>query len=88
MRVLLAAALWREDRGAWPERLDDLRDLLGGELPQDPFRPDRGPLTLTRRGAELRVYSWGRDARDDGGKGLPWGARGAPDLIGSLRAPD
>ena len=65
-RLAILASEYREDRGHYPERLED---LLGKELaavPVDPF--SGGPYRYVRRGGIRLIYSIGRNGVDDGGK--------------------
>jgi hypothetical protein len=61
----LAAELFRRRHGRWPETLDELvPDFLPG-VPLDPF--SNQPLRMTSKTDEFKVYSVGRDGKDDNG---------------------
>ncbi|HBP16559.1 MAG TPA: hypothetical protein DEA08_02035, partial [Planctomycetes bacterium] len=64
-RVLVAAHLYRCEHGRFPARLEELRALLGGNLPADLF--GEGPLRLffDERSDELRCSSVGPNGVDE-----------------------
>ena len=54
-RVALAVMEYKQANGAWPESLNSIRDLFGGELPGDPY--SGGDFQYQRAGGEVRLYA-------------------------------
>ncbi len=74
--ALLALALhaWRQDKGDWPETLDELTPAYIDAIPIDPTSGE--PLGYLRDDAFPRIYAAGIDWADNGGAyapGDPWG---------------
>jgi hypothetical protein len=65
MRVAVAAARYRADKGSLPKNLDDLVPQYLAVVPQDPF--DGKPLKMARKDGAAVFYSVGRNFKDDGG---------------------
>jgi hypothetical protein len=68
----LALLRFKEDKGVFPDRLDEL--IKAGyikELPQDPYND--GPLTYKKADDNFILYSFGADFDDDGGTYSIWG---------------
>jgi hypothetical protein len=64
--VELAILCYRDDHGAWPDRLDE---LVPDYLPQVPLDPLSGtPLVYRVTGDDYLLYSVGTDRQDNGGK--------------------
>ena len=66
VRTVLALKLWQEEKGAFPDTLEEL--VAGGYLdglPMDPYSD--GPLRYQRRDDDFILYSVGEDFHDDGG---------------------
>ena len=63
----LALRLYEVDHGARPGSLSDLVPEYLPTLPLDPFDPAARSLQYLPEGAGARLYSVGKDGRDDGG---------------------
>jgi hypothetical protein len=63
--VALAAEHFRQVRGRWPARLDELVPEFLTAVPRDP--QDLQPLRLARLADGIAIYSVGPDGKDDGG---------------------
>jgi len=66
LRVNVALRRFRTDRGAYPERLDELVPDYLKELPPDPFTGQ--PFRYRREDDGWTLYSLGSDQEDDGGE--------------------
>jgi hypothetical protein len=69
MRLLIAdtaIGLFQEDRGRWPETLEELCPEYLAAVPLDPYAGQ--PLIYRRDGDGFVLYSVGSDLKDDGGK--------------------
>jgi hypothetical protein len=64
-RLGVAAHLYREKNGHFPEKLNDLTPDFIPSLPTDPY--DGKPMKLKRTDHGIVVYSVGPDMVDDGG---------------------
>ncbi len=91
----LALRGFRIERGALPDRLNQLTPEFLQELPIDPFDPKGDPLRHIRTDDGYVLYSIGADGDDDGGRRLArdesgwWDPRGDGDLrLDQLFAPD
>lgn len=63
-----AVERFRLAEGTLPPKLENLVPQYLNEVPVDPFRPDRGPLSFRVEADEAYViYSWSKDRQDDGG---------------------
>jgi hypothetical protein len=69
-RLGVAAYLYREKSGHWPEKLADLVPEFIPSLPPDPF--DGKPIRLKRTAHGMVVYSVGPDLVDNGGTPIDW----------------
>jgi len=68
----IAILRYKEDKGSFPESLDQL--VSAGylkQLPMDPYSD--GPLVYRRQGSDFMLYSLGEDFDDDGGVHSRWG---------------
>lgn len=63
----LALRVYQLQRGAMPDRLEQLTSGFLAEIPVDPFDPDGGPLRYIRTDSGHVVYSIGSDGTDNGG---------------------
>lgn len=65
--VLLALHLFKAEKNAWPEKLEELTPKLIVRLPKDPYSGK--PLIYRRSadGADFKLYSVGEDQKDEGG---------------------
>jgi hypothetical protein len=63
--VGLALERYRDEKGRWPDRLDELAPAYLKPVPLDPF--DGRPLRFKRLPDGVLVYSVGPDEQDDGG---------------------
>jgi hypothetical protein len=66
LTVLLALERHRQEKGAWPGKLEELAPKHLSAVPLDPY--DGKPLRYRRLADGVIVYSIGRDGKDDGGK--------------------
>jgi hypothetical protein len=64
--VMLAAERFRQERGAWPNSLDELCPTYLKAVPKDPF--DGSPLRYKRLADSVVIYSIGKKRSDGGGK--------------------
>ena len=64
-RTVLALKVYKQEHGAYPESLDELRRTLSWELPKDIFSGEA--FRYQRKGEGFMLYSFGRDLDDDGG---------------------
>lgn len=62
----LALSLYRQQTGHYPDSLAELEQKFGGPLPGDPFTGKE--LTYRHLGRGYVLYSFGLNARDDGGR--------------------
>ncbi|MHC4154462.1 MAG: hypothetical protein ACYST6_06015 [Planctomycetota bacterium] len=72
LTATLAVLRFKQERGYYPEKLDEL--VLAGylrELPADPFGD--GALIYKRLGDNFTLYSFAEDCDDDGGTPSNWG---------------
>jgi hypothetical protein len=65
MRVAVAAARYREEKGELPKSLNDLVPQYLLSVPLDPF--DGEPLRMVLKDGAAVFYSIGKDFKDDGG---------------------
>jgi len=64
-QTAVALRLYRRERGHYPERLDELVPKYLPSVPVDPF--DGKPLRYKRLGRGFKVWSIGRNMKDEGG---------------------
>jgi hypothetical protein len=84
VRLAVAAARYRADKGKDPASVNDLVPQYIPAVPRDPF--DGKPLRMVARGGGLVFYGVGRDLKDDGG--VAWNAETKTgDVIFTLRRP-
>jgi hypothetical protein len=76
LTTLLALERYRQAKGTWPARLDELMPKLLKAMPLDPF--DGKPLRYKKLADGVIVYSVGTDGIDDGGKINPPTKPGPP----------
>lgn len=69
-QLAIALTAYRAKNGKYPDHLDSLVPEFLPRIPEDPF--DGQPIRMKRDGADLVLYSIGRDLKDDGG--IPWDA--------------
>jgi hypothetical protein len=63
----LAILRYKAEKRSYPARLEDLVQAgVLARLPEDPF--GKGPLTYTQTADGFRLYSWGENMVDDGGR--------------------
>jgi hypothetical protein len=67
LKLELALRACQLERGALPDRLEQLVPDILSELPLDPFDPQGSPLRYIRSDDEAIVYSVGPDRKDDQG---------------------
>lgn len=65
LRIAVALAERKAERGSYPDALDELVGERLGEVPLDPF--SGRPLVYRREGEGYLLYSIGANGRDDGG---------------------
>jgi hypothetical protein len=76
LATTLAILRYRAEKGSYPARLEDLVQAgFLARLPEDPF--GKGPLTYSKTADGFRLYSWGENLVDDGGR-QGTGRDGAP----------
>ena len=63
--VAIAAEQFRRANGAWPKSAEQLAPFLGGTVPMDPLAD--GPIRMATDPDGFRMWSIGRDGKDDGG---------------------
>jgi len=68
-QIALLLKVYRARKGAYPDSLEPLTDLVDRHLPMDPFSGK--PFRYERRGAGFIVYSIGPNLKDDGGTPRP-----------------
>jgi hypothetical protein len=80
-RVMLAVTRYKAEKATWPAKLDDPALKLPTAVRSDPR--SSGDLVYKIEGNAVRLYSVGRDGKDDGGKQLGAKYEGKPgeDLI-------
>ncbi len=66
LKTVLAMERYRLERGAWPDKLEDLAPKWLTKVPLDPY--DGKPLRYVRVAEGVIVYSVGPDGTDNGGK--------------------
>lgn len=66
LRLTLGLAAYRDERGRYPERLDQLSPAHLREVPQDVFTGE--PLVYRREDRGYTLYSVGANGIDDGGR--------------------
>lgn len=66
LRLAYALAAYRADRGEFPAALDELRPAYVSEIPPDLFA--EAPPRYERTAEGYKLWSIGRDGRDDGGQ--------------------
>ena len=76
-QVMLALAEYRIREGNYPEQLSDLMPRFLPSVPEDLFAAK--PLHYDTDGAAYRLYSIGRNGRDDGG--VSTGINGTDDIV-------
>jgi len=79
MRVGLGLAAYRTQFGGYPESLDQLRQALKWEVPEDPFSGK--DFVYRRDGKGYLLYSLGRDLDDDGGREANLGNPAQPGTV-------
>ncbi len=74
-RLVVAAEQFRRAMGRWPQSSAELTDLLGGDLPVDPWTGE--PLRVGQVDESLRVWSLCEDRTDEGGRPMldPYGSQ-------------
>lgn len=72
-RIMLALLAHKDRLGSYPQTLDDLRDELGWEIPEDPFSGK--DFVYGPEGKGFLLYSVGRNLKDDRARPLPEEAR-------------
>jgi hypothetical protein len=86
-QIALALIACHNQTGQWPATLDEVRKLVGWDLPLDPFSGK--DFIYRQEGAGWILYSLGPDLKDDGGAAFPGPADkyGAPtgDLVWSRK---
>jgi CubicO group peptidase (beta-lactamase class C family) len=65
--IALALALYRAERGAYPERLEQLVPKYVAEMPKDLY--SGAAIRYKREGTGYLLYSLGPNGKDDGGRG-------------------
>ena len=65
-RVALALKVYKYERDAYPDTLEQLQQTLAGELPADPFSGKN--FVYRRQGEGFKIYSLGQDFDDDDGR--------------------
>ncbi|MFV1969255.1 MAG: hypothetical protein ACC628_27860, partial [Pirellulaceae bacterium] len=80
LTVELALQAFQQERGAYPEHLDELVPRVLPQVPRDPFAAAGQPLTYRRTDNGYLLYSWGYDRDDDGGT-PPSAAAGSVDWM-------
>jgi len=66
IRILVALKRHRNVTGRWPETLDEIKPSLSNEILTDPF--NKGPFVYRPASDGFRLYSRGRNSKDEGGK--------------------
>jgi hypothetical protein len=74
IRILIALRRFRNVTGRWPESLDEVNPSLPAEILTDPF--NQGPFVYQRTSDAFRLYSKGRNNKDEDGK---WDPDAGPD---------
>jgi len=88
-RLLLTSAvleLYRQERGAYPKKLEELSPTFIAELPLDDF--SLRPFGYERKGNGYRLWSIGPDLKDDGGKvnlDLPAEGSAGKDMVAEVK---
>jgi len=70
----LAIRAYRLEKGANPERLEELVPEYLARVPIDPYSDSGAPLVYRRTNGEYLLYSLGPNREDDGGQRLSWDA--------------
>jgi len=65
VRVALLLELYGQEHGEYPEKREGLRITAGGSVPLDPY--DGQPMRYRREGDGYRIWSVGKNLKDDGG---------------------
>ncbi len=79
-RMALGLEAYRKDNGQYPVELKALVPKYIAAVPQDIFSRDgRAPLHYEPKDAQYKLYSVGRNGKDDGG--IPLGNRLSDDLV-------
>ncbi|MHB0913856.1 MAG: hypothetical protein ACYC2Y_10510, partial [Armatimonadota bacterium] len=66
LALMAALSAYRQERGAYPDRLEA---LVGGYLSRMPLDPySEKPFRYSRKGASYLLYSVGPDTKDEGGR--------------------
>ena len=65
MRTALGLAAYRTQYRRYPDSMDELRQAMNWEVPEDPFSGK--DFVYRREGKGYVLYSVGRDLDDDGG---------------------
>ena len=83
--VGMALALFRSDRGEYPDRLDQLTPKFLSSLPVDPFGD--GPFHYRRTDDGFLLYSVGVNGQDDGGSGFGGESESGDDILSRAGKP-
>jgi hypothetical protein len=63
----LAIEVYHQEHEEWPAKLEDVAELLDGEVPQDPY--SQGQFVYRVEDGNYLLYSVGSNGQDDGGVG-------------------
>lgn len=77
VRIAFGVEAYKRDNGEFPQKLEDLAPKYISKVPQDIFAA--GPFKYEAAKGEYKVYSVGRNGKDDGG--IPIGNNLSDDLV-------